>query len=204
MSSQTRISKRKHSTVEPDSPSPSRASQRVRKPTSKLLQGTLGFSSRLSQVSTPKSLTTVSQSQASTRQNSLSPTPQSQSQLRQSSDQAKEPTISSKRRTWWEIDFDLKGLQEFKTRSPTLRSISANKISWIYLYGRMLKNKKGAKYWICRHCYEASITPTLKVIAATSSTSCMKHLGSVYKIYKPGQEPNNTGTASVIEDFLEG
>jgi len=108
MSSQTRISKRKHSTVEPDSSSPSRASQRMRKPTTKLLQGTLGFPSRLSQVSTlTKSLTPVSQeqSQASTRQNSLSPTPQSGQSSK--SREPKDTTISSKRRTWWEIDFDL-------------------------------------------------------------------------------------------------
>jgi hypothetical protein len=109
MTSQTRVSKRPHSAVEPDSPSPSRAYQRVRKPTTKLLQGTLGFSSRLSQVSTPtsKSPTPVSSQASSPRPISLSPTPQSQSQ-RSSSDAArsekkkKKPkagTIASTRRT---------------------------------------------------------------------------------------------------------
>jgi hypothetical protein len=204
MSSQTRISKRKHSTVEPDSPSPSRASQRMRKPTTKLLQGTLGFPSRLSQVSTPtKSPTLVSeeQSQASTRQNSLSPTPQSRQSSK--SREPKDTTISSKRRTWWEIDFDLEGLQEFKTRAPTLRSIGASRISWIYLHGRMLKNKHGAKHWVCRHCYFQGDTPTVRVMAAASTTSCSKHLKTVHSIYQPGKEPND-GTAVIMEDFLEG
>jgi hypothetical protein len=151
MSSQTRVSKRLHSTVDPDSLSPSRAPQRMCKLTTKLLQGTLGFTSRLSQVSTlTKSPTPVSQSQApSPRLRSLSQTLQSQSQRSLSAKNSslpKDTTISSKRRIWWDIDFDLEGLQEFKTQAPTFRSIGTSCISWIYLYGRMLENKKGAKY----------------------------------------------------------
>jgi hypothetical protein len=49
-----------------------------------------------------------------------------------------------------------------------------------------------------------SIIPTVKVIAAALSTSCIKHLGTVHGIYQPGKEPDTGGTATVMNDFLEG
>jgi hypothetical protein len=67
----------------------------------------------------------------------------------------------------------------------------------------MLKNKHSAKHWVCRHCYFQGDTPTIRVMAAASTTSCSKHLKTVHSIYQPGKEPND-GTAVIMEDFLEG
>jgi hypothetical protein len=180
----------------------------MRKPTTKLLQGTLGFSSRLSQVSTLKSLTLVSLQASSPRPTSLSPTLQSQSQqsslaATRSEKKKKAGTIASIRRTHFEIDFDYEDLLLYKLRPRGPRAISQNRISWIYLHGMELKRKKDhAKHWLYKHCYKGS-PPKVKVIASESTSSCTNHLGSEHCIYQPGKESAPANTAAIMNTCLK-
>jgi hypothetical protein len=150
MTSQTRRSKRTIHSVEPESLSPTRTSQRKKKSTYKALQSTLPFAllapSQLSQVSTPRRRSPT----PSTRESSVSPTPSGPSLASSTSapsirsSKSKANTIRAVRRVFFEVDFDLIG-REYSVRARTYRSILQSRISWIYLHGIELE-KGRARY----------------------------------------------------------
>jgi hypothetical protein len=209
MSSQFHKTKRAHSAISPDDDSPTRSSQRKRRPTSKLLQGTLAFvPSQLSQVLTARKLPsppTAAPLASFTRRPALSPTPSEPSSPLRPPAHQKSITIPAAKRIFFEVDFDFVGT-EFRLRKRTKRSINHSRISWIYLHGIELEKKdpkrnEWTKYWICRPCYDAG---SCKVMAAESTASCGKHLTGAHGIYAPGTHPpvasgNKLATSSCFE-----
>ena len=156
--------------------------------------------SQLSQVSTSQATsqapsTPGPSTQASTRNNSLSPTPAT----RRSSKQQLLETIEARKRVTFEVDFALVG-REHSFKKRTTRSIKSSRISWIYLHGMALEKDGKDKHWICKACYENG---TAKVLVATSTTSCIKHLAT-HGFYPPGTQPLNSGADGTVDAWVEG
>jgi hypothetical protein len=203
MTSQTRRSKRTIYSMEPESLSPTRTSQRKKKSTYKALQSTLPFAlsapSQLSQVSTSRrrSLT------LSTRESSVSPTPSGPSLASSTSapstclSKSKANTIRAVRRVFFEVDFDLIG-REYSVRVRTHRSILQSRILWIYLHGIELE-KGRARYWLCKHCHDVGKS---KVLSAISTAGCSRHL-NIHSIYPPGTLPPSVSNTT-FDACLEG
>jgi hypothetical protein len=211
MSSQSHKTKRAHSAISPDDGSPTRSPQRKRRPTSKLLQGTLAFVPlQLSQVLTARkspSLPTAAPLASFTRGPALSPTPSEPSSPLRPPALQKLITILASKRIFFEVDFDFVGT-EFRLRKRTKRSINYSRITWIYLHGIELEKKdpkrnEWTKYWICRPCYDAG--SRCKVMAAESTASCGKHLIWAHGIYALGTHPPvASGSKLAIRSCFEG
>jgi hypothetical protein len=202
MTSQTRGSKRTHSSIEPESPLSPRTSQRKKRASYKVQQSTLPFApSQLSQVSTPRRrrpTTPPILCQEASRESTLSPTPGTSSLASSSVSTARSTTIRALKRVFFEVDFDLVG-HEYSVRARTSRAIKHSRISWIYLHGMELEKEKGNhKYWFCKHCYDVGKS---KILNAGSTAGISKHLNTTHDIYSPGTTPS---VGNTVDSYLEG
>jgi hypothetical protein len=197
--SDTRKRKRLYVTRDSDNDSPTRSSQRARRPTAKLLQSTLGFGrptasqSLLSNVTTrsltgsPSPSLLPSTGEPSTRAQ-LPESPTSSSIAQKVKRKARKREISAYRRV--EFKPELKQLDgEYRHRLRTKQAFFNAPISWIYLHGIELErksDKRWHKHWLYKHCYDAG---KMKSFAADSTWSASRHLEGAYGIYPPGVEP---------------
>jgi hypothetical protein len=76
-----------------------------------------------------------------------------------------------------------------------------SRMLWIYLQGMDLEKEKDDKHWTCKLCYEIG---KHRIMVATSTASCSKHLAT-HNIYPPGvQPPSVNGTNGTVDAYLEG
>lgn len=216
MTSQIRKSKRSYSAIDSDDQSPTRNSQRKRRPTTKVVQSTLGSAlgftrkSQLSQVTTRSvspqqeqpSTQEPSTREPSPREASSSPEPQSVSQGQRTP--SRRHLIAASKRVFFNVDFTLlEG--DYRLRARRMRSIGSSKISWIYLHGVELEKKNTTtgtmeRYWICKHCYDDG---TYKIMSAGSTSSITEHLNNiVHRIYAPGTKLPTTDSTTKIVTYL--
>jgi hypothetical protein len=194
MSQRSYQTKRPYSEVDSENDSPTRASQRSRRPTAKLQQSILEFGRRPSSQSLLRRVTARSPTPQSIEPSTQEPstreqTPESLSEAVQKEKvRKKKPRknqISAHRRV--EIEVDLTRLDgEYRERLRSKSAFGSAPISWIYLHGIELEKRgeKGwNKQWLCKHCYDSG---TVKIFAADSTWSPSRHLEGTHGIYSPG------------------
>jgi hypothetical protein len=100
----------------------------------------------------------------------------------------------------FDVDFDLVG-HEYIRRKRGQRAIGHSRISWIYLHGTELEQKKEhTKHWICKHCHD---TGKVKLLSAESTGSATKHLRTAHDLYAPGIKPTDNGL-NTVNSYYEG
>jgi hypothetical protein len=210
MSQRSRQGKRTHSERDSENDSPTRSSQRVRRPTAKLQQSTLGFRRPPASQSLLSNVTTRSPSPsiASTRESSTRPPSPSlppdslvSPSVQKVKKKPRKHEISAHRRVEFEVDL-LRLDGEYRRRVRTKHAFHNAPISWIYLHGVELEktgSKSWHKHWLCKHCFDDG---TMKSFAVDSTYSAGRHLKKAHSIYPPGEQP--PVELDRLEPFFEG
>jgi hypothetical protein len=162
MSQQTRQTKRPHSAIDSENDSPTRSSQRVRRPTAKIIQSTLGgFRLERPPASQGHLNNTIIRSPTRSRSPSPLRSPSSSTQplirAQSPSDSASQSIkrsqqkheIYASKRLEFNVDLTMLG-GDFRHRSRKKRSVFQSKISWTDLHGIELE-KRGTKGDYTKH-----------------------------------------------------